>query len=252
MSQNPLDMLEARLETFVEGAFARLYQRGISARDIAILLLRAMEDNAANPPTPGALPIAPDIYTICLHPEHAAGLLARYPDMPAHMAGLIEDISRETGYQMSAKPQVAVIGNPGLAAHRIRINAEHSAARRMSTEKMDAVVSRDKAPKARLLVNDLDTVPLGKSVVNIGREASNDIVIADAYISRYHLQLRERCGKFTMFDINSRGGTRVNNATVREHQLQHGDVINIGRTKLVYAEGQGRDIDESTQVLLPD
>ena len=122
----------------------------------------------------------------------------------------------------------------------------------MSTEKMDAVVSRDKAPKARLLVNDLDTVPLGKSVVNIGREASNDIVIADAYISRYHLQLRERCGKFTMFDINSRGGTRVNNATVREHQLQHGDVINIGRTKLVYAEGQGRDIDESTQVLLPD
>ena len=63
MSQNPLDMLEARLETFVEGAFARLYQRGISARDIAILLLRAMEDNAANPPAPGALPIAPDLYS---------------------------------------------------------------------------------------------------------------------------------------------------------------------------------------------
>ena len=46
MSANPIDKLERQLQDLIEGAFTRLFRRNINARDITLLLLRAMEDKA--------------------------------------------------------------------------------------------------------------------------------------------------------------------------------------------------------------
>ena len=78
--------------------------------------------------------------------------------------------------------------------------------------------------------------PLTKTVINIGRDSANDVVISDVFVSRRHVQLREHFGVYTLFDVNSRGGTLVNNAVVSEHRLQNGDVIRIGHTDVIYAD----------------
>ena len=61
-------------------------------------------------------------------------------------------------------------------------------------------------------------------------------VVDDRAVSRYHLQLRLRFGRYTLFDIQSQGGTLVNEVKIKEHNLQTGDVIQIGNTRLVYME----------------
>lgn len=257
MSVNPIDKLEYQLEALTEGAFARLFRRSVSARDIAILLLRAMEDNAAAPASQRGKPTAPDRYHIHLHPEIAAEFLAEYSDFPLRLARLIIDLSDESGFQLSAEPRVVLLADQELSVRQARITAEHSALRQGETAPMPPVKLTSQEPAAALnpllLVDGARVVPLSKSVINIGRETENDIVIADAYISRRHLQLRKRFGAYTLFDINSRGGTRVNDSAVAAHRLQNGDVIKIGRTTLVYSdENSARNIDRTTQILLSD
>jgi pSer/pThr/pTyr-binding forkhead associated (FHA) protein len=50
------------------------------------------------------------------------------------------------------------------------------------------------------------------------------------------VQLRLRFGSYTLFDMNSHAGVLVNDVPVREHRLQPGDVIRLGKTQLVYLE----------------
>jgi len=61
-------------------------------------------------------------------------------------------------------------------------------------------------------------------------------VLDDPRISRTHLQIRAIRGHYTVFDLNSTGGTLVNGNPVREHTLVAGDVITIGGISLIYGE----------------
>ena len=257
MSANPIDRLECQLESLIEGAFTRLFRRTINARDIAVLLLRAIEDSAAVPVGTLAKPIAPDLYQIHLHPDNIAGFLTEFPVFPQRLARLIIDLSEESGFQLLADPKVVMLAHESLTTLQARITAEHSSAVDGETTKMAPIDITEQQPNetlgAMLHINGMRVVPLGKSVINIGREAGNDIVIADAFISRRHLQLRKRFGAFTLFDVNSRGGTRVNDSAVAEHRLRNGDVITIGHTTLVYSDQNGSSaINGTTQILRSD
>ena len=254
MSGKRIDRLEAQLETWIEGAFARLMHRSISARDIAILLLRAMEDQAILL-SDGSERIAPDIYRISLHPDAIALFLSQYPDLAERFAELILDLSAQAGFHLYGSPQLEFVADAALPKHKTRISAEHSPESISPTEAMQALVAADPAPPQQqlLYIDERRVVPLCKPLINIGRESSNDIVIADEYVSRHHLQLRRRFGSYTLFDVHSRGGTTVNNTPVREHPLQNGDVIHIGHTRLVYADEAASPLsDSTTQVLAPD
>lgn len=255
MTVNPIDKLEYQLEALTEGAFARLFRRAISARDIAVLLMRAMEDCAAAPSSSRGKPIAPDLYHIGLHPDIASGFLAKYSDFSLRLARLISDLSQESGYQLLKEPRVNLHTSAELTALQARISAEHSALPQGGTSQMPVVrlapqQSIDTSTQL-LHIGDERVESLGKSVINIGRDSSNDIVIADAYISRHHLQLRKRFGVYTLFDVNSRGGTRVNESAVVHHHLQNGDVIMIGHTTLVYSDDNHDDTASGTTRLLP-
>ena len=239
MSVNPIDKLECQLESLIEGAFLRLFRRTIDARDIAVLLLRAIEDNAGAPNSLRERPAAPDHFQIQMNPANIRDFLAEYPDFSQRLARLIVDLSEESGFLLSANPTVQLLANDKLTALEVTIAAQHYQSTRGQTARMqpaNATVEQGAAQNPSLHVSDARVIPLIKSVVNVGRERYNDIVIADGYISRHHLQLRKRFGLYSLFDVNSRGGTRVNDNNVAEHRLQNGDVIAIGRTTLVYTD----------------
>lgn len=257
MSANTIDKLEYQLEALTEGAFTRLFRRSVNARDITILLLRAMENSADAPAKEGGKPTAPDLYRIHLHPDIATGFLAVNSDFPRRLARFIIDLSEESGFQLLTEPRVVLLADQDLSFRQARITAEHSALSQGETAPMPPVKLAPQTPTSArnplLLIDGARVVHLGKSVINIGRETENDIVIADAYISRRHLQLRKRFGAYTLFDINSRGGTRVNDSAVSTHRLQNGDVIKIGHSTLVFSDENGaRNFDGTTQVLRSD
>lgn len=79
---------------------------------------------------------------------------------------------------------------------------------------------------AYLLINS-EVFPLEKEMTNIGRKLDNDIVIHDPNISRNHAQIRMVEGQFLLLDLNSTGGTLVNDQPAQKSVLYSGDTISM-------------------------
>lgn len=74
-----------------------------------------------------------------------------------------------------------------------------------------------------------------KPEVNLGREATNDIVIRDPLASRRHARLVTEGGEFWLEDLKSMSGTRINGEVVAKHKLATGDQVGIGDAVIVYS-----------------
>ena len=116
MSDNPIDKLECQLESLVEGAILRLFRRAIDARDIAVLVLRAIEDIAGAPRSLRDRPTAPDCFQIQMNPALIRDSLAEFPDRPGRLSRFIVSLSDETDFAMSSKPTVLLSPDERLTA----------------------------------------------------------------------------------------------------------------------------------------
>lgn len=80
---------------------------------------------------------------------------------------------------------------------------------------------------------------IARSTVSIGRSAhaNNDLVLADEKASRRHARLElDVDGHFTLYDLDTTNGTRVNGQRVDNTQMRSGDEILIGATRLVFTQ----------------
>jgi ABC-type multidrug transport system ATPase subunit/pSer/pThr/pTyr-binding forkhead associated (FHA) protein/ABC-type multidrug transport system permease subunit len=78
-------------------------------------------------------------------------------------------------------------------------------------------------------------VQLGPEPLAIGRDASNDVVLADPNVSRFHAEVaRLGDGRVAIRDLGSRNGTRVDGELVRSAVLQPGSDVGIGPYRLVF------------------
>ncbi len=69
-----------------------------------------------------------------------------------------------------------------------------------------------------------------KPIINIGRQLSNDIIVEDKRVSRYHAQIKyQPDGQFVIFDLGSTNGITINATPhMRQHTLRNGDRFTIG------------------------
>ena len=70
--------------------------------------------------------------------------------------------------------------------------------------------------RATVLGQPPKIISLIKDVVVIGRSAQCDIPLADDNTSRQHCQVRKWAGKFIVEDLQSKNGTFVNGARIKE------------------------------------
>jgi len=73
---------------------------------------------------------------------------------------------------------------------------------------------------------------LSTPVTIIGRSPSCDIDLDHTSVSRKHARIEEVNGAFTVLDLGSRNGTKVNGIDLPQSQLQPGDVLFIGEVQL--------------------
>jgi hypothetical protein len=239
MNDQHIARLEAQLERLVEGAFSQLFGKKFRAQDIALQLARAMEDSAEDQPSGDLRPLAPDHYTIYLHSKVRNTLLERQPFLAQRLSDHIVELASSAGYRLVGVPTIDIVANDDLALSAVKVNARHLQKKHSTTAVMKRVetpVSQDIPQNPQLLLHGQIAVPLTRDVINVGRSRDNHIVIDDAAVSRHHLQLRLRFGRYMLFDTQSHGGTMVNDVPVKDHILQTGDVICIGSTRLVYME----------------
>jgi ABC-type multidrug transport system ATPase subunit/ABC-type multidrug transport system permease subunit len=84
-------------------------------------------------------------------------------------------------------------------------------------------------------VSGAQFVQLTKPQLTLGRDASNDVVLADPNVSRFHAEVaRLQDGRVAIRDLASRNGTRVNGELVRTAMLEPGSEVGIGPYRLVF------------------
>ncbi|MEL6307804.1 MAG: FhaA domain-containing protein [Chloroflexota bacterium] len=252
MNEKHIAKLEARLEKLVEGAFTNLFRKRVSAHDLAMQVARSMENALRFMPDADKRPLAPDAYTIVMHPSIAKQLEPTLPQLKTTLSSHIVDLVMQSGYRLAAEPVVDFVSDDDLDVADVQVHAKHTVDADASTQKMQPIPAKQtKVPrKPQLIINNgTRVITLTEPLLNIGRSADNHLVLDDSYCSRHHVQLRLRFGTYTLFDVNSRGGTLVNNVPVTEHQLQSGDVITIGSTNITYVVEGGTH--HTTQTLEP-
>ena len=75
-----------------------------------------------------------------------------------------------------------------------------------------------------------------RTLLSIGRDPSNDLVLPDALVSRRHAVIECRGSQYVMRDCNSSNGSLVNGDRISEHQLKDGDLLAIGTARLLFRE----------------
>jgi pSer/pThr/pTyr-binding forkhead associated (FHA) protein len=99
-------------------------------------------------------------------------------------------------------------------------------------------------------------IPINKAGFVIGRSsrAGNDLVLDhDGLVSRRHARIElETDGRFTIYDLDTTNGTRVNGKKVDNATLSAGDVITVGATKITFCQkDNGSDVLEPKSSRMP-
>ncbi len=92
-------------------------------------------------------------------------------------------------------------------------------------------------PTARLVIRERGTercVELDGASIAIGRSRENEIEIDDISSSRRHCKLSFNDGSWLVEDLQSRNGTLVNGILIRRQDLDPGDCIEIGKTRIYF------------------
>jgi len=99
---------------------------------------------------------------------------------------------------------------------------------------------------ARLIVNPTSSnrreITLARTtIVTIGRDPSNDLVLPDAMVSRRHAVFTREGGSFRVTDQGSLNGTYVNNEPAITELLADGDEVQIGKFRMSVRLPGGED-----------
>jgi len=93
----------------------------------------------------------------------------------------------------------------------------------------------------KLIVNPTSSnrreIPLARTtILTIGRDPSNDLVLPDAMVSRRHAVIEHRGSQFFLRDCSSANGSVVNGDRVSERGLRDGDLVAIGSMRLLFRD----------------
>jgi len=81
--------------------------------------------------------------------------------------------------------------------------------------------------------------PLENSPIRIGRGSANIVQILDATVSKEHAELLEQAGKWTIRDLGSRNGTRVNGREASSPlPIIAGDRLEVGQVQVAVTDAQ--------------
>ncbi|MEV6329180.1 FHA domain-containing protein [Streptomyces sp. NPDC051909] len=93
--------------------------------------------------------------------------------------------------------------------------------------------------------------PIGATPVTLGRKGDNSIVIVGENVSRFHAEVRREGHGFVLYDSGSSNGTRVNGTRVTSHELQPGDLIEIGTETFRFEAADAMETILDLSVLRP-
>jgi hypothetical protein len=238
---------ERRLESMVEGFFAKAFRSGLQPVELGKRALREMEAGH----TIGVRDLwAPNRYTFWLSSDDREHFAQAENALAAELRQLVREGATERGWKLVGPAEVLFDTDPQLGRGEFRCEAalaegpdrpmtgdlQRAGAEQQGGESAAQPATAGAPGVLYLIENGAPTQSfmLDKDVVTIGRLKDSDVNLADPGASRRHAEIRRTGDGYVLADSGSTNGTMVNERTVSEHSLEDGDRITIGRTVLEF------------------
>lgn len=245
-----LQRLEKRLQSLIEGSAARLFPTYDFRSDLSQRLVDAMQTEICLA-SDGTL-IAPNLFTIFM-PEQQAQIFQNQTELLDQLSDCLYQACHDAQVRFISPPVLKVVSDPEPDSAQVQVLAQFSLPQDEETstlESQPALKTDEQAIHAFLIVNGTQIFPLYGKTVRIGQSPENDLVIDHPLVSPAHAQMRLVNGQYTIFDLNSAGGTFVNGAQINQSALSPGDVISLGGLPLVFGVDHSPDIDGTQKLSL--
>jgi hypothetical protein len=238
------DELENRLQLLIEGSIARFFPAGIDQKNLGSHLVSEMRANLQV--QHDGIHLAPNLFILSLHPAHAL-ILAENQVLLEELAEVLQRAAGEAGIQFPSSPQLRVIPDPELTLGETHILSQFHLEHLVDTSTLTPLPPKEREAllNAFLIVNGSEIFPLKGELVNIGRNSENHLVINDLRVSRFHAQLRTIRNRYLIFDLDSTGGTYVNEKRITQYVLHPGDVISLAGVPIIYGQDASPLSDET-------
>lgn len=226
------------LQRWLEGSVVPLLREGsLAPEKVATELVRELSELSRVDKSQNV--IAPDQFTLSIHPHSALVLRGHMSEIHASLSKSLEQRLRGLGFTLRRPVHVNLATDPTVSGGEAMVIAWHSADPLKVTRELTPVADEPKgdAPSgAFLMVDGRRHYELLKTETTIGRLLENDIVLDDPHVSRRHARVVLEASSFVLHDRKSTAGTFVNGTQAGSRRLRPGDVINIAGIDLVYGE----------------
>jgi len=197
----------------------------------------------------------PNEYTVYLSGKDRVRLEGYERSLEQELSGYLLEHARRRGYDLLTRPTVAFetderlrLGEFGIQTRLVKPSAHEGEAPVQGEEGNTMVYSavRDAAPapspagRAEVVTRAVVTVDdrryvLDGSRATIGRSKDADCVLRDPNVSRHHAELRRSAtGEWTIADLGSTNGVKVNGRRVGSSRLRQGDKVTLGTTTFLF------------------
>jgi hypothetical protein len=228
--------------------FSRAFSSEVQPVELARKLAKEMDSHK----TAGVARVhVPNEYTVYLSRKDRSRLEGYERSLEQELAGYLLEHARRRSYDLLTRPTVAFetderlrLGEFGIQTRLVKPPAHEGEAPSQGEEGRTMVYSavREAAPapapskRAEVMTRAVVTVEDRRYVLDgarstIGRSKDADCVLRDPNVSRHHAELRRSpTGDWTIADLGSTNGIKVNGRRVGSTRLKAGDRVTLGTT----------------------
>ena len=245
--------LESRIEGLVEGVFSRAFSSEVQPVELARKLAKEMDAHK----TAGIARVyVPNEYSVYLSKQDRTKLEGYERSLEQELSGYLLEHARRRNYDLLTRPAVEFktderlrLGEFGIQTRLVKPPARegdsplqgeeghtmvYSAVRQAAAAKAPAPAEAAVATRAVVGLEDRRYVLEGPRAT-IGRSKEADCVLRDPNVSRHHAELRRGGGgEWTIADLGSTNGVKVNGRRVSSTRLNPGDQVTIGTTTFLF------------------
>ena len=243
-----LRSFESKIAGLVEGAFSRAFRSEVRPVEIARKLAREMEEHKT---VSISRTYVPNEYGVYLSPADRERLEGVEDGLVKELSSYLLEHARAERLAFVSAPVIEFrtderlsLGEFGIQARLVRPADEPDAEPRQGEVGHTMIYSTSEPARADAEPSRGEPVLLvdGRRVVVppdgavLGRSRDCDVVLNDANVSRHHAELRPAQGGWSVRDLGSTNGVKLNGRHIEGRTpLSPGDAIEMGTTELRFS-----------------
>lgn len=252
-----LRSLENRIAGLVEGTFGRVFRSEVRPVELARKLAKEMDEHRT---VSVSRTYVPNEYTVWLSPKDRERYDGVEDEIAAELSGYLLEHARRERLALVSRPHIEFrtderlsLGEFGIQARLVREAAAPVAAPSApavepaghgntmiysASDRHQEQLSEVRANRAgrAIIVVDGKRMLVGAAGATLGRSRECEIVVDDANVSRKHAEVRPGPQGWTIADLGSTNGVRVNGRPVgaTPAPLQDGDRVELGTALVTF------------------